>query len=279
MSGRSLGEDTIATYMRVAKLLERHRGHVGRLLKPDLSHSTKQKYVAGLRQWAVFTEDDELQARLRPGAALQRLLSPRQSRLPQHIEAFTDEEVRALLGVLDVMRGEPPLWIWPSVSLQIHLGLRVRADLVGVRREAVQNALTSGRLAVMGKRDRIDHLPARFVADELQELLSAGSWDIVADIISPESSESSDYEHRKAAYRVYRREILALGKSVGLDTGRTHRFRHWAITRYHREVARGDIVKTMRFARHKRLETTLRYVHSSDLEDDDERLAEIKRLR
>lgn len=274
-TGRALGEDTISTYLKVAKAITRARSPLA-ILKPTLSMSTKYKYVAVLRQWAKFIGDVDLTAALKPGPELRRLLQARASKLPEKVEAFSDQEVKKFLRVLRKLKGQRPTWAWPCISLQVHLALRVGADLAGLRRDAVRQAIESGRLAVMGKGERMDHLPAGFVKEELEVLAALGRWHIVADLISPESKKLPEHKHRQQAYQVYRRVMEVLGEQAGIEATKTHRFRHWAITNFIKKVAKGDYKRAQRFARHASLETTMRYYKTVDLSEDDEALAKLK---
>ena len=274
-SGRALGEETISTYLRVARFISKSKSPTS-ILKPGLSLATKDKYVVVLRQWAAFTEDEDLVAKVSPGPGLRQLLRARASKLPEKVEAFTDEEVQRFLKVLERFKGRSPHWIWPAVSLQIHLGLRVGADLAGLRRDAVVDALRSERLAVMGKRDRMDYLPAGFVSEELEALSKLPKWGILADLISPESSGLPEHKHRAQAYQVYRRILLIIDGESQIGANKTHRFRHWAITNFIKKVAKGDFKRAQRFARHASLETTMRYYRTVDLSEDDEALAKLK---
>jgi len=274
-SGRALSASSITTYMKVAKLIVKAK-KPEKILVAGLSVSTKTKYVSVLRHWAAFTKDAELAEMVSGGPQLQKLLKNRESKLPQKIEAFTDAEVDRFLEILKVVKGGEPPWVWPCVSLQLHLALRVSADLAGVRRDAVESALVTKKLALMGKRERIDFMPAGFVAEELQMLAELPSWEIVADLMSPTTRKLGEYAHRQKAYEMYVRAMQVLGPKAGIVATKTHRFRHWGITNFIKKVAKGDIKRAQRFARHASIETTLLYYRTVDLEEDDAALAELK---
>ncbi|MHC4643910.1 MAG: tyrosine-type recombinase/integrase [Planctomycetota bacterium] len=224
-------------------------------------------------------EDEELQAKLTSGPTLQRLLRPRESKLPEEIEAFIPEEIKKFLDILDMLKGKDPVWIWPCVSLQVHLGLRAGADLAGLRHDAVAKAVKLSRLTLMGKRGKIHQLPAGFVREELKALLEIPGWHTVADIISPDTAEEPEHLHREASYRIYRGALISIGEIAGIDASKTHRFRHWAITNFYYNVSGKDLLQTQRFARHASIMTTARYIKSIEVGVIDEQLAELKRRR
>lgn len=275
-TGNALGEETISTYLKVAASIAKAKSPTA-ILKRGLSMATKLKYVAVLRQWAAFTEDGELAAAVKRGPELRRLLQARSSKLPEKIESFTDEEVRRFLNVVDRLKGKEPAWVWPCIYLQVYLGLRAGADLAGLRRDSVMRAVRTEELAVMGKRDRMDVMPAGFMHDELEALAAIPGWDIVADLISPDTKKLPEHQHRENAYRNYRKILIAIDEVSQIGASRTHRFRHWAITNFIKNIAKGDLKRAQRFARHNSLVTTMRYYRTVDLAEDDAALAQLKK--
>lgn len=278
VGGRGLGEETISTYLKVARMIAKAKSPTS-IIRPDLTMATKLKYIAVLRQWAAFTNDDELADRVKLGPKMRQLMNARSSTMPRKIEAFTDAEVSRFLKTLERFKGGKPEWAWPCISLQVYLGLRVGADLAGLRHEAVVQAVKTGKLMLMGKRDRMDEMPAGFVRDELRALAVLPDWDIVADLISPESRGQPEHKHRAQAYQTYRKVLLIIDQHAKIGASKTHRFRHWAITNFIKNVAKGDYKRAQRFARHSNLETTLRYYRTVDISEDDAALAELKRKK
>jgi integrase len=255
MEEQGLGDRTAHTYYKAVKSMAKRKNMIA-ALRDDRAASTKHLYWAALKQWAKFSQDEEL---------AQEVDSPKIRRLAmktgspaQAIEPYTEEEVNTFRTALDRLRGAPGVepWVWPAVSLMLTLGLRARVDLCRLTRKSSEEGIRTGRLIIRTKRDKFRTLPADLVEEELQKLLDIPKWKYLYEVMAPSSIDSESL-----AYRRLVRVLKQVAELSGLDpaTIRSHRFRHTAAMQLY-EASGHDIRLVQQFLGHDQLQTTVGYL-------------------
>lgn len=288
----TLSQNTAVTYAKALEqaLRDYPDDLLGILRRHGIRHSTRQTYRAALRQWAEWTGDDHLLARVvssqvrRELKAAVREQHGRQARR-YRVEPFSEAEEEAIRRTLREWRehfDRAPdgalAWRWPAISMMFALGLRAGADLALLTKADVDAALRDGvELVIASKGDKDRALPAVLVVDELKALrrLRGGRWKVLAEVISPGAKSPVD-----AAYERLRRMVKQLAAEAGLDPEgvHPHRFRHSAAHRLYE--ATGDLVKVKRFLGHENIDTTLRYLKAKQTQEiGNDLLAAMRRNR
>jgi len=148
--------------------------------------------------------------------------------------------------------------------LPLAIGLRAE-ELLKLTRRAVQRALKTGELVVLGKGNREELVTVTKCLRLLEELLEAPrapgrgiilmkglAWSVAGEILSPKSYITQ--------YHLLHRMIRQLGRKARLDVSlRPHMLRHAFVTKLARRGA--DAFDIQKAARHRSMQTTLRYVH------------------
>lgn len=286
---KRIGEGSTATYLRAVEsaLTQFPNDPLKFVLQKHLSYSTRHTYLAALRSWAEYAEDEDLQTRLH-APELRRVF--RDSRREEHrsrdrhdVQPFSPEEEKRIYDVLKRWRedDELPAWQWPAVSMMFSLGLRAGADLAGLTHRDVDAALRSGvELVIVTKGNKERAVPAVLVLEELRALSELSQpWEILADLIVTDRSDGSSRKVTNA-YERLRLCVKKLADDVGIPQREmhTHRFRHSAANRLY-EVTK-DIKKVQEFLGHNDAKTTMGYLkkHRTEAIGED-LLAAMKHLR
>ncbi len=141
------------------------------------------------------------------------------------------------------------------VLLPLFLGPR-SAEILTLERGSVERALEGEDLLLLRKGNREQLLPAETVHPLLEDLLSAGEWEYVWQILSPTSE--------RAAYQALYRLVQGLGVEAGIKGFRPHKLRHGFATRMMKDGASLTYIQSM--LGHKSPETTALYVHFENKE-------------
>lgn len=270
LAEQALAPKTIRTYINAIKhTLAKHAQDLTRMVtRHNLSNSSRHTYRAALVQWATFNEDEELFTALGSVSMKRRLtkITRGAKRRRKNVQPFSQEEVDAILAVIEEWRNdlERPVWLWAALSLMIKLGLRAGADLAWLEKQRVKDALKDGRvLVIVTKGSKERKLPIITVMDELQALRDIKSWKFLADLISPTARKGGSAD---AAYQVISRRLKDAAELAGIDpsTVHTHRFRHTAAHRLYNKC--GDLLVVRDFLGHTSTETTVKYLRADRMD-------------
>ncbi len=281
----NLSEGSTATYIRaVGSALEQFPKDVVQfLLQPHLSSGSRHTYMAALRHWAEFTEDAELDERLR-AKELKRnfkdaLRNEHQQRERHVVQPFSHDEEKRIFAVLQRWQRDTtlPEWQWPAISMLFALGLRAGVDLAWLAHKDIDAALKSKvNLIIVTKGAKERPLPAILVIKEMEALSEIDQeWDILADLIS----NGTDIAHRvRNAYERIRVCVKQLAKEAKIppESVHTHRFRHNFAQRAY--AINKDIIMVQKLMGHESIETTQGYVQKDQTKEaGDYLLAAMKR--
>jgi integrase len=231
------------------------------------ARSTKLVLRAAWSRYAEWTDDAELE-RLLSSRRLKRLIADkRNTHATRAKPGFGVEVVDRFLAEIDTDRDDPDYpWAWPVLRMMLILGLRAGVDVTWITRDAVARALQHGVLTIVSKRDKLRSLPAIPVLHELEALLEIPGWEVLSELIAPQSRDETG--QHQTAYAYIASALKAYAERIGIDPAevKTHRFRRAAALRVYAETK--DIVLVQQMLGHGSVTTTQRY-----LEDD--RTAEI----
>lgn len=149
-----------------------------------------------------------------------------------------------------------------SVLLLLYLGLRAE-EFCGLPREAVEEAVQTGRLTFLRKGGRTHTLDVEAVMPLLVTLLKtpkrqrsiqneAEEWTTVGESLCTTKNKVSHYH-------ALRRLVLKAAELAGLDKVSPHKLRHAFATRMSRDGANVFTIKSA--LNHKNLTTTQLYIH------------------
>lgn len=260
-------DKTVETYVRTVKLLLRKYPDdlIKGIKNKKISASTRQTYRAALKQWADFTNDEELMREI-DSKDLQRTLKKMhrgQASNAQATQPFTNDEIASILEALDewAYNSEVQTWVWPSLRLLIKLGLRAGVDLACIERKAVKKAIDNEEVLIIStKGEELRNLPISTVLEELEILYAHKDWEILADLIAPYSQPKTRTD---AAYDAISRYLKAAAQKAGIDpsTVHPHRFRHTAAHQLFEKTH--DLMLVRDFLGHKSVSTTEKYLKSN----------------
>ncbi|MFN7990597.1 MAG: site-specific integrase [Candidatus Micrarchaeia archaeon] len=196
------------------------------------------------------------------------------SRIPKYgsiNKGFTEDELVRFLNALE----EPKMAL--LFTFQAVLGLRIGEV---VRLHVRDLNLKTRELRITNeKADRLDVLPlppqlfeqtVRYISDYEADIVRCKGYLFWADR-HPKNNDCP-YVSSNYARNVLRQAVqkLKLDESYGLSGGQipkllhrltTHSLRHYAVTNFAKKN-NGNVVLTSKFARHRKLETTMIYVHT-----------------
>jgi len=258
---------TIQTYVSIIQGLLKRRDKLGLFKDQTSSTNTRKVTRAALLRWADFTEDEDLKAEV---LALQ--IDHRGARPVRRTLPYTSEEMNNFYTILDLFKDRPPLWLWPAVRVFTVLGLRAAVDLCGLQKAAAQEALRTEKLQIWTKTEKRQVLPAGWVGEELQQLVTLRNWRIMADLISPQTDES---KREQAAYRTFTQWLKEIGKLAGMDPKeiQSRRFRCTAATSLYKDTK--DLHLVQMYLGHASPETTIVYLGEDRLDEIDAALGRI----
>ncbi len=218
LAGLSLGDDTVAKYVRHARVALDRGGFVARL-RSHLAPKTKRLVRAAGRHWAKYTEDQRLRDQL-DGV---RLPAPRRVAAKQPL---TEAELYRVMDELDSAR-----WIDDAlravIGLMTYRGLRC-GDVLRMRRDEVSRAISKSTMAFEGKGGRrLEFKVLRTYQRWLEVLIDRPRWDRIEDLISHGLQASK----RASAGRRVQRAMKKIGKALGLEGLHPHQMRRtYAVT-------------------------------------------------
>lgn len=181
------------------------------LRRKGLSPNTLARYRAALTAWAQFTEDVDLQKRLRtfrlPPA---RRMSPK---VP-----FTPAEWRKLVQNLPSCPDVSPR-VKAVIGIMLMRGLRI-ADVLKIERANLEESLQTGILSYCGKGTKYQETSIKHFELWARLLLQFPRWDRVYQAVS--KSEAGESAHLAAAsMRVYT-GLKKLAETCGMDPELVH---------------------------------------------------------
>jgi len=184
------------------------------------SYSTKTVIVHGLRFWARYNDDSQLQEatllwlRRKPETAPQYVLDALEESPP-----YTNEEYRELLKALESFKGAPRFpWAWSCLRIVLVCGVSLR-EVAHLERARITQALNDGHIkirAASGKFFRVVSIEP--IREELKMLLAfPWEWGIIADLLNPARTLASPERGNAVAIAPLRQVSKLVFKRAGVE--------------------------------------------------------------
>jgi integrase len=228
---RGRAENTVRQYVREVRHCAEHpRGMLGKL-RDHLAPKTVRRTYAVLRSWAKFTEDRVLLAEL------DDVLLPPAKRVHAKEPLPLDEWLAFMKAIPTAKEVHPVARI--VIEIMALRGMRV-GDVLRMRREQVEEGLSSGVLVLELKRRTRQEFSVGPIEAQLRALLGWKDWRQVVELVLPEDTEAID--GLAAGGSAVWRAVQEIARQAGVRAVYPHRFRRTYATEYLHEVG-GDLVK------------------------------------
>lgn len=249
-NGRS--DPTVSLYTSCIRRCGEAKGaFTSSLVDRDLAPKTRRAYKAGMRSWALFTEDSVLERRL------QQIKLPPAIRVRPKVELSIDDW-RALVGNLRTTRLRPAM---RAVLLIIALrGLR-GGDVLRLRRREVVEALRTGVLSYEAKGGRRLEYDAAPVREQLEVLVSFTDWDHVRELLG--KGKAAGISNK------VRRTLASVAASMDLFDVYPHRLRRTYATHFLRRLDRDPqgLIKLQKHMGWSSMATAAGYVDATSADE------------
>lgn len=260
LESEGLEHKTIKTYTNaVAFLLDKNPEEPWEALtSKTLTKQTKNVYLAALRRWADFLNDEQLQNTL-ASRRVRKMVTIKGGAPPKRVTGLSVEEVDLINGkIIEWANAEAIDYsIRYAVELMIRLLLRAQADLAWISREAIEEAARNRTiLTLISKGSKERDVPVGHCLEAVDHFAGLErTWDTIGDLLSPGSRHPQE-----AAYERVRRLLKLAASHVGLDASKihTHRFRHASASWVYLETR--DMALVQHLLGHESIRTTEIYL-------------------
>lgn len=227
----------------------REDGLTARLIDRKLAPKTRRANLAALRAWASFTDDADLERRLK------KIKMPPANRVQPKVELQKDDWRRL---VKELQQAKLPAAMRSVLLIMALRGLR-SGDVLRLRRREVQEALRSGVLAYEAKGGRRLEYDAEPIRPQLEALVETTGWERVRDLVGGDAGP-------RAISNKVRRALKRATKGLKLDGVHPHRLRRTYATHFLKALDRDPqaLIKLTKHMGWANIQTAAGYVDATD---------------